>query len=106
MVSVSPVSSVPKSYHADLALNLTALWWKVPNSSLKSINKSNIRKNNDFIYINISFILINISLIYSFLRGVEKFLGTDCAETTDAAAFCSKIKTVVFCAFRIFRAKK
>ena len=66
VVSVSPVSSVPKSYHANLALNLTALWWKVPNSSLKSINKSNIRKNNDFIYINISFILINISLIYSF----------------------------------------
>ena len=38
VVSVSPVSSVPKSYHANLALNLTALWWKVPNSSLKSIN--------------------------------------------------------------------
>ena len=59
--------------HANLALKLTALRWKVLNPSLKSINKSNICKNNDFIYINISFILINISLIYSFLRGVEKF---------------------------------
>ena len=54
---------------ANLALKLTALRWKVFNPSLKTINKSNIRKNNDFIYINISFILINISLIYSFLRG-------------------------------------
>ena len=59
--------------HANLALKLTALRWKVLNPSLKTINKSNIRKNNDFIYINISFILINISLIYSFLRGNRMF---------------------------------
>ena len=71
--AVESVSSVPKSYHANLALNLTALWWKVFNPSLKSINKSNICTNNDFIYINISFILINISLIYTFQRRGEKY---------------------------------
>ena len=68
------MSSAPKSYPANLALKLTALRWKVFNPSLKSINKSNICKNNDFIYINISFILINISLIYTFGRGNRDFL--------------------------------
>ena len=41
--------------------------------SEKSINKSNICTNNDFIYINISFILTNISFIYTFLRSAGKF---------------------------------
>ena len=41
--------------------------------SEKSINKSNICTNNDFIYINISFILTNISFIYTFLRSTGNF---------------------------------
>jgi len=45
----------------------------LPDPSLKTINKSNIRINNSFICINISFILTNISLIYSFLRGSANF---------------------------------
>jgi hypothetical protein len=47
---------------------------KDSNASLKSINKTNIRTNNDYIYINISFILTNISLIYTFLRSVSKYI--------------------------------
>jgi hypothetical protein len=59
---------------------------KHSNALLKSINKTNIRTNTGFIYINISFILTNISLIYTFLRGdanypaqCAEFLGCDAA---------------------------
>ena len=47
---------------------------KISVASLKTINKTNIRTNNDYIYINISFILTNISLIYTFLRSASKYL--------------------------------
>ena len=47
---------------------------KISAASLKTINKTNIRTNNDYIYINISFILTNISLIYTFLRSANKYL--------------------------------
>ena len=46
----------------------------MPDASLKTINKTNIRTNNDYIYTNISFILTNISFIYTFLRSVNKYL--------------------------------
>ena len=46
---------------------------KIFAASLKTINKTNIRTNNDYIYINISFILTNISFIYTFLRSGGKF---------------------------------
>ena len=48
--------------------------WIKTRPSEKTINKSNICKNNSFIYINISFILTNISFIYTFQRGVSKSL--------------------------------
>ena len=47
---------------------------KTSVTSLKTINKTNIRTNNDYIYINISFILANISFIYTFLRSANKYL--------------------------------
>ena len=47
---------------------------KISAASLKTINKTNIRTNNDYIYINISFILTNISFIYTFLRSANKYL--------------------------------
>ena len=49
-----------------LGANSPPLCSLFPATAEKSINKTNIRTNNGFIYINISFILTNISLIYSF----------------------------------------
>ena len=46
--------------------NLSFLRSRFTATAEKSINKTNIRTNDGFIYINISFILTNISLIYSF----------------------------------------
>ena len=47
---------------------------KISAASLKTINKTNIRTNNGYIYINISFILTNISFIYTFLCGLTNLV--------------------------------
>ena len=58
--------TVSVNFHISLSLNFLFLRSRFTATAEKSTNKTNIRTNNGFIYINISFILTNISLIYSF----------------------------------------
>ncbi len=55
-----------------LAENFTSLRLKLPDPSLKSINKTYICKNKTNIYINKTIICTNITFIYTFLRSAAK----------------------------------
>ena len=69
-------------------------------SSEKSINKTNICKNNDFIYKNKTNIYINKTFIYSFQRRVADFPPVSFLFYSAAACILQGIKPVPLAIWR------